>query len=162
MIHDFFPKTASHAQRRAAAFSCFFALIALLMSLGAWAAEATKKDAIAVVCSATCSFPPMGKDDVEALWSGRRGADAFRGADPWDLPDAHPVQSIFVAKALLKDSAQYRAMWAKAVFNGKGRPPKVAHDEETLANELANSPNSIGYMSLSIAEKRGLKILAQY
>lgn len=132
------------------------------MGLGAWAADPPKKDAIVVACSATCPFPTMGKEDVESLWSGRRGADAFRGADPWDLPDGHPIQSLFLSKALSKDSAQYRAMWAKAVFNGKGRPPQVAHDEEALANELANSPNSIGYMSLSAAEKRGLKILAQY
>lgn len=139
-------------------------MLAALSALGGppAMAEPSADAQLAVVCAPGCPFSPLTKDDVESAWSGRRPQDSMRGAELWDLPDGNGVQAAFVSKALGKDTAQYRALWAKVVFNGKGRPPKVAQDEESLAKALAASPTAIGYMAKSSAEARGLKILATY
>lgn len=140
------------------------ALAAALLAAPWPASPQTAPDdgSVAVVCAPGCPFSPLSKEDVESAWSGRRPQDSMRGADLWDLTDGNPVQAAFIQKALGKDSAQYRALWAKIVFNGKAHPPKVAQDEEGIARALASSPNAIGYMLKSSAERRGLKILAVY
>lgn len=119
-------------------------------------------DAVVVVCATNCPYPSLTRDDVEAAWSGRRSQENIKLAEIWDLPETNPTQIFFLSKALSKDNAQYRAMWAKIVFNGRGRPPKVAADEDSLAKALADNPGAIGYMAFSAAEKRGLKILVSY
>ena len=135
----------------------------LALAFGSTQAMAqAKADSIAVVCSASCTYSPLSREDVESAWSGRKSNESLRGAELWDLPEPNPAQGLFLSKALSKDSAQYRAMWAKNVFNGKGRPPRVAPDEEALMKTLGENPSAIGYMSQAAAEKKGLKILASF
>ena len=65
---------------------------------------------------------------------------------PVDHNDSSPLRADFYKKITHKEPGQVRAIWAKLVFTGKGRPPKELASDEEVKKAVAADPNGIGYI----------------
>lgn len=65
---------------------------------------------------------------------------------PVDHNDNSPLRADFYKKITHKEPGQVRAIWAKLVFTGKGRPPKELASDEEVKKAVAADPNGIGYI----------------
>lgn len=65
---------------------------------------------------------------------------------PVDHNDSSPLRADFYKKITHKEPGQVRAIWAKLVFTGKGRPPKELASDDEVKKAVAADPNGIGYI----------------
>ena len=66
------------------------------------------------------------------------------------------VYNTFIKEVVKKTSSQFTTFWKRAIFTGKGTPPKDFGDDATLVKFVAETPGAIGFVSAAAA-KDGVK-----
>ncbi len=87
------------------------------------------------------SAAPMTLDQVSDAYLGKTSSITI-----YDLGDGSPARADFDHKALGKEPAQMKALWARLAFTGKGQPPREAADDAAVKKAVAANPKAIGYI----------------
>lgn len=65
---------------------------------------------------------------------------------PIDHVEGSAIKDEFYAKVTHKSASQLTAYWAKVIFTGEGRPPKLLEGNVAIRKAVANDPSAIGYI----------------
>lgn len=79
-------------------------------------------------------------------------------AIPIDQPEGSTIRDEFYSKVAHKNSSQLTAYWAKVIFTGDGRPPKLIAGDVAVRKAIANNPNAVGYIDKS-AVNRSVRVV---
>jgi len=66
-----------------------------------------------------------------------------------DLPEGNALRTDFYKKAVDREPAQVKAVWARVVFTGKGQAPLMLPDADFIKKAVATDPKAIGYIDKS-------------
>ncbi|MDH0864396.1 hypothetical protein [Mitsuaria sp. GD03876] len=106
----------------------------------------------------------VGHPGAEAL-SNAQIVDVYLGksqaATPLDLPESASTRTAFYQSATGKDLAQVKSLWARLIFTGVAKPPKVLADAAAVKKEVAANPKAIGYIDKSAVDG-SVKVLATF
>ncbi|MEX2469491.1 MAG: phosphate ABC transporter substrate-binding protein [Pseudohongiellaceae bacterium] len=123
--------------------------IALYLAANRGAAE------VVVVVSSEADLKSLDRNTLENIYLGRpaRLPDGTN-AVPLDLPEGSAQRIEFYAELLNRSEAQIKAHWARLIFTGRGRPPRILANSEALLDWLHRNPGSIGYLDRSLVDER--------
>lgn len=102
---------------------------------------------VVVVVSAKSSITSLTAEQTARIFLGK--ADTFPNDDnafPIDQAEGSAIRDEFYSKVVHKNSSQLTAYWAKVIFTGDDRPPKLLEGNVAVRKALANNPNAIGYI----------------
>jgi ABC-type phosphate transport system substrate-binding protein len=83
-----------------------------------------------------------------------------RPALPIDQPEGSEIRDEFYSKVAHKNSSQLTAYWAKIIFTGEGRPPKLLSGDLVVRKAVANNTSAIGYIDKS-AVNRSVRVVLE-
>ena len=83
-----------------------------------------------------------------------------QGVVPIDQPEGSAVRDEFYAKVAHKNASQLTAYWAKIIFTGDERPPKLLENDEEVRKAVAADPSAIGYIDKS-AVNRSVRVVLE-
>lgn len=114
---------------------------------------------VVVVVSSKSSVKSLTAEQVTKIFLGKvvtfpDGKTAF----PIDQPEGSAIRDEFYSKVAHKNSSQLTAYWAKIIFTGDGRPPKLLADNVAVRKAIASNPNAIGYIDKS-AVNRSVRVV---
>jgi len=114
---------------------------------------------VVVVAGPGNAVAGLSRDEVTRLYLGERldGLKAPLRALELDVPPW--AREAFYARLLGRSPVQMRALWARLVFSGKGRPPRIVADVDAALRELASDPNTVVFMPAESAVTARLKPL---
>lgn len=112
---------------------------------------------VAVVAAAQSDLPPLGRDEVEALFL-RRLKTLEDGRAPPLLVPGDGWLAAFSEQVLRRSAAQLRAEWSRATFSGGSRKPQQFDSASALRNQLRRQPQAIGVLPLHELDA-GVKVL---
>ncbi len=112
-------------------------ILALAMGALCWPALAE----IVVVVNPKNPVSTLSAEQVSQFYLG-----VSNSFTPIDHSDNSPLRADFYKKITRKEPGQVRAIWAKLVFTGKGRPPKELASDDEVKKAVAADPNGIGYI----------------
>jgi len=70
------------------------------------------------------------------------------------LADSHLAHQNFTKNNLHMFPHQLRRVWDRIVFSGAGQVPETLNSEDEMLEKIANTPNSIGYLSSEPEDER--------
>jgi ABC-type phosphate transport system substrate-binding protein len=122
---------------------------------------ASAKTEVVVVVSAKSSVNSLTAEQTTRIFLGKvvtfpNGQTAM----PIDLPEGSAIRDEFYSKVARKNSSQLTAYWAKVIFTGDGRPPKLLPDSIAVRKAITTNPNAIGYIEKS-AVNRSVRIVLE-
>ena len=134
-------------------------ILPLLLAMATFAANAHAD--VVVVVSSRSSVKSLTAEQTTKIFLGKvvtfpNGQTAF----PIDQPEGSAVRDEFYAKVAHKNSSQLTAYWAKVIFTGDGRPPKLLADNVAVRKAIAGNPNAIGYIDKSAVNRSVRVVLA--
>lgn len=132
-------------------------ILSLLLAMAMFAASAHAD--VVVVVSSRSSVKSLTAEQATKIFLGKvvtfpNGQAAF----PIDQPEGSTVRDEFYAKVAHKSPSQLTAYWAKIIFSGDGRPPKLLADNVAVRKAIASNPNAIGYIDKS-AVNRSVRVV---
>jgi ABC-type phosphate transport system substrate-binding protein len=92
----------------------------------------------------------MTADQVAQIYMG--ASTTFPGggaAAPIDQPEGSAVRDEFLAKVLEKTGAQFKAVWSRLIFSGKGTRPKTLGGSAEVKKAVGSDPAAIGFIERS-------------
>jgi ABC-type phosphate transport system substrate-binding protein len=116
---------------------------------------------VVVVVSAKSSVKSLTAEQTTRIFLGK--VVAFPNGQavmPIDQPEGSAVRDEFYSKVARKNSSQLTAYWAKVIFTGDGRPPKLLPDSIAVRKAIAANPNAIGYIEKS-AVNRSIRVVLE-
>jgi len=114
---------------------------------------------IAIVVSPDNKTQAMSKEEVSRLFLKKnKNFKSGVKAEPLDQGKGNEVRKIFYKKVVNKEPGQLTSYWSRMVFTGKGMPPKVAGNDESIINSVSKNVNAIGYIDSAAVDKR-VKVL---
>jgi ABC-type phosphate transport system substrate-binding protein len=129
----------------------------LLLVVSAFVASAYAD--VVVVVSAKSSVTSLTAEQTAKIFLGKVGTfPNERNAFPIDQPEGSAIRDEFYSKVAHKNSSQLAAYWAKIIFSGDGRPPKLIAGDAAVRKAIANNPNAIGYIDKS-AVNRSVRVV---
>lgn len=103
-----------------------------------------------VVISSPDNVASLDIDDVARIFLGKvTQYPNGEKVEPLDLNPDDPSYAEFSRVVLKKNVSQLRAYWAKQVFTGKGRPPKVIANTDDLQDLVASDAQYLSYLDSS-------------
>lgn len=134
-------------------------ILALLVAVSGFATSA--RAAVVVVVSSKSSIKSLTAEQTAKIFLGKVSAlPNGLTAVPIDLPEGSAVRDEFYLKVAHKNSSQLTAYWAKIIFTGDGRPPKLLADSIAVRKAIATNPNAIGYIDKS-AVNRSVRVVLE-
>src|SRR3970040_972172 len=129
-------------------------ILPLLLAVATFVASAHAD--VVVVVSAKSSVKSLTSEQTARIFLGKvvtfpNGQTAF----PIDQPEGSAIRDEFYSKVAHKNSSQLTAYWAKVIFTGDGRPPKLLADNVAVRHGIAGNPNAIGYIDKSAVHRSG-------
>ena len=118
-----------------------FVAAALLALSGPLQAE------VVVIVHRSNAVASMTADQVAQIFMG--ASTTFPGsgtATPIDQPEGSPTRDEFMAKVLEKTPAQFKAVWSRLIFSGKGTRPKAVAGNAEVRSAVAGDPAAIGFV----------------
>ena len=85
-------------------------------------------------------------EDVARIYLGKRSR--FPGGGnviPLDINPGDPAYGAFALRVLKKTPTQLRAYWAKRIFTGKGKPPRVVTNAQEMLQLVQGNSQFLGY-----------------
>lgn len=117
-------------------------LIALLLSARSVAAEP-----IAVVVHPDNPLSELSRTDVSALFLGRHSAyPTGEMAHPLDQAHDSEVRALFYELLTGKPISKINAYWARLIFAGRVRPPRLLTDNAAVIQAINDDITAIGYV----------------
>ena len=115
---------------------------------------------LVIIVSIKSSVTSLTAEQTSRIFLGKD--DKFpndQTAFPLDQPEGTEIRDEFYSKVAHKNPSQISSYWAKLIFTGEGRLPKVAADDNDVINFILNDPNAIGYVDdKSITKKLSKRI----
>ena len=105
---------------------------------------------VVVIVSAKSAVTSLTADQTAKIFLGK--VTTFpneKPAFPIDQSQGSVIRDEFYSKVTHKDSSQVAAYWAKIIFTGEGRPPKLINGDKAVVKIIADNPNAIGYVDRS-------------
>ncbi len=102
---------------------------------------------VVVIVSSKSSVTSLTAEQVTKIFLGK--VVTFpngQAAVPIDQPEGSETRDDFYATVAHKNSSQLTAYWAKIIFTGDGRPPRLIAGDVAVRKTIANDPNAIGYI----------------
>lgn len=134
-------------------------ILPLLLSVATFAASAHAD--VVVVVSARSPVKSLTAEQVTRIFLGK--VVTFpngQGALPIDQPEGSASRDEFYTKVAHKSPSQLTAYWAKIIFTGNGRPPKLLADNLAVRKAVAGNPSAIGYIDKSAVNRSVRVVLA--
>ncbi len=132
-------------------------MLPLLLAAAVLAASAHAD--VVVVVSSKSSVKTLTAEQVTKIFLGKAGTfPNGQTAFPVDQPEGSAVRDEFYTKVVHKNPSQLTAYWAKVIFTGDGRPPKLLSDDAAVRKAVAGNPNTIGYIDKS-AVNRSVRVI---
>ncbi len=105
---------------------------------------------VVVIVSAKSPITSLSADQVSKIFLGKSSTfPNHKPAYPIDQQLGSPVRDEFYEKVVHKDASQLAAYWAKIIFTGEGRPPKLIVGDKAVVKTIADNPDAIGYIDSS-------------
>src|SRR3970040_162670 len=132
-------------------------ILPLLCAVATFVASAHAE--VVVVVSSKSPVKSLTSEQTTKIFLGKvvtfpNGQTAF----PIDQPEGSAVRDEFYSKVARKNPSQLTAYWAKVIFTGDGRPPKLLADNLAVRKAIASNPNAIGYIDKS-AVNRSVRVV---
>jgi ABC-type phosphate transport system substrate-binding protein len=67
-------------------------------------------------------------------------------AVPLILEEGNPLTELFLKEVIRQKPVQFKRLWSKALFTGKGTPPEVIESEEDVLRLVMSNPSMIGFI----------------
>ncbi|MBU1425957.1 MAG: phosphate ABC transporter substrate-binding protein [Gammaproteobacteria bacterium] len=129
----------------------------LLLAVSAFAATANAD--VVVVVSSRSPIKSLTAEQTAKIFLGKVATfPDGRMALPIDLPEGSGLRDEFYTRVAHKNSSQLTAYWAKIIFTGDGRPPKLLPDNAAVIKAVARNPNAIGYIDKA-AVNRSVRVV---
>lgn len=114
---------------------------------------------VVVVVSSKSSVSSLTTEQAAKIFLGKVATfPNERSAFPIDQPEGSPIRDEFYSKVAHKNSSQLTAYWAKIIFSGEGRPPKLIAGDVAVRKAVASNPNAIGYIDKN-AVNRSVRVV---
>ena len=89
----------------------------------------------------------MTPDQVAQIYMGASTTFPAGGtATPLDQPEGSATRDEFLGKVLDKTPAQFKAVWSRLIFSGKGTRPKSLPGNADVRTAVAADPAAIGFI----------------
>ncbi len=133
-------------------------ILPLLFAVATYAASAHAD--VVVVVSSKSPVKSLTTEQVTKIFLAKVSTfpDGKTAALPIDQPEGSAVRDEFYAKVVHKSPSQLTAYWAKVIFTGDGRPPKLLSDNLAVRKAIAGNPSAIGYIDKS-AVNRSVRVV---
>ncbi|KAA8983328.1 phosphate ABC transporter substrate-binding protein [Halospina sp. K52047b] len=82
----------------------------------------------------------LSENDVRDLYLNRSNA-----ATPFEIAKGSDVRREFHDWITGRSNSQLQSFWAEQTFTGEGQPPAEVSDSARMVDEVAATPNSVGY-----------------
>jgi hypothetical protein len=103
----------------------------------------------------------LSQDDVTNIYLGRyRRLASGLTAEPIDQPADSPLKARFYRQLVDKNPAEINAYWARLVFSGKTRPPRVAASEEEAVQLVSRNVDALAYVDKTRVDARVTVVFA--
>ena len=100
-----------------------------------------------VIITAKDNSVDIALDDINRIFLGKTNTyPDGKEAIPLNISPADPHYANFARTVLKKSPSQLRAYWAKRVFTGKGKPPKIISNTEELLELIGEDQRYISYI----------------
>jgi len=97
----------------------------------------------------------LSQDDVTNIYLGRyRRLPSGLTAEPIDQPGDSPLKARFYRQLVDKNLAEINAYWARLMFSGKTRPPRVVASEEDAVQFVSRNLDALAYVDKSMVDAR--------
>ncbi len=100
-----------------------------------------------VVVSVRSPVEVLSAEQVARIFLGK--SERFPGgyrAVPIDQSEGSRVRDEFYDQVVNKTPAQLKAYWSRAIFSGKGEPPRSEPDDDAIKRRLQRDASAIGYI----------------
>jgi ABC-type phosphate transport system substrate-binding protein len=131
---------------------CKRAFLPALAALALALAAPAQADVVVVVHPRN----PVGEltaQQVSQIYMG--ASNAFPGgaaALPLDQAEGSAARQEFLDKVLEKSAAQFKAVWSRLIFSGKGTKPRVLAGSDEVRKAVAAEPAAIGFIDRAAAD----------
>ncbi|HLZ34190.1 MAG TPA: hypothetical protein VKP13_09235 [Nitrospira sp.] len=134
-------------------------ILPLLLAVATFAASAHAD--VVVVVSAKSAVKSLTAEQVTKIFLAKVGTfPNGQSALPIDQPEGSAARDEFYTKVAHKSPSQLTAYWAKIIFTGNGRPPKLLTDNLAVRKAVAGNPSAIGYIDKSAVNRSVRVVLA--
>lgn len=121
------------------------AICASTANAGDWVLIANPKSGIA----------RLSQDEVTNIYLGRyRRLASGVTAEPIDQPADSSLKASFYRQLVDKNLAEISAYWARLVFSGKTRPPRVVASEEEAVQFVSRNIDALAYVDKARVDGR--------
>lgn len=97
----------------------------------------------------------LSQDDVTNIYLGRyRRLASGVTAEPIDQPADSSLKARFYRQLVDKNLAEISAYWARLVFSGKTRPPRVVANEEEAVQFVSRNVDALAYVDKARVDGR--------
>lgn len=125
--------------------------ILCVLVLGVTAARAE----LVVVANPDSGIERLSADDVINIFLGRyRRLASGIAAEPVDIVDNSSLRTRFYRSLVNKSLAEIDAYWARLVFSGKTRPPRVVDGVEAALQFVASHTGGLAYLERTQVDRR--------
>ncbi|GAA5175324.1 hypothetical protein GCM10025771_07140 [Niveibacterium umoris] len=137
----------------------FLMSICASIALATGVAAAEEPGDLVVVAGRASTLSTLTREEVTRLYLGERldGDKSQLKALELDLPPW--ARGAFYSRLLGRSEVQMRALWARLVFSGKGRPPRIVANADEALRELESSASVIVFLPADKAAAAKLKPL---
>ncbi len=106
-----------------------------------------------VIITASDNVEELKVEDIARIYLGKvsrypSGAEVV----PLDLDPSDPSYIRFARLVLKKTPTQLKAYWAKRIFTGKGKPPRILQNREELRALVASHKRYLSYIDSDDAD----------
>jgi ABC-type phosphate transport system substrate-binding protein len=118
--------------------------------LAALALVASARSEVVVIVARDNAISSLSAEQVAQIYMGT--SNAFPGggaARPLDQPGGSPVRDEFLARVLEKNAAQFKAVWSRLIFSGKGNKPRALAGSAEVKKAVAGDPSALGFIERS-------------
>lgn len=116
-----------------------------LMAGGLWSSTALAE--MAVIVNPSSNVASLSPNEIRAFYLGKN-----KKLRPVDQAAGSRNRREFISKVVGKSESQFKAYWSQRIFSGKGTPPQSRVNSAGVKHEVANTPNTIGFIDSSLVD----------
>jgi len=129
-----------------------YLLLSLLIAVSASPAAAADW---VLIANPKAGIGHLSQDDVTNIYLGRyRRLPSGLTAEPIDQPAESSLKARFYRQLVDKNLAEINAYWARLVFSGKTRPPRVVASDEDAVQLVSRNLDALAYVDKTKVDAR--------
>lgn len=110
---------------------------------------------LVLVANPQSGIERLTQDEVINIYLGRyRRLNSGVAAEPLDHPIDAEMRARFYRRLVNKSLAEINAYWARLVFSGKTRPPRMVDSVDGMLRLVATQPGAMAYVERAQADAR--------